>query len=142
MIANSPLRVNGQSVRRPCPVIQEFKRQLKDHFERRTLARFRHDGHFPPVKLGDVLDDGKSQSRPAQRATPVLVDTIEALEYPRLTIGRYADAMIGDTNLRPSVGTALENDFDGLCPAVTDRILEEIQDRRLNEAGIAGTHER
>lgn len=91
------------------------------------------------MKLGDVLDDGKAQPGPAKRTASVLVDAIEPLEYPRLAIGRYASTMIGDNDLRPSVGATRNRDLDGFRPAVTDRVLDEIRNCRLDETWIAGT---
>ena len=59
------------------------------------------------MKLGDVLDDGKTKPRSAKRTAPVLVDAIEPLEYPRLAIGRNTDAKIGDANLAVNMTTGV-----------------------------------
>ena len=102
----------------------------------------RFNEHFAAVQLGYVLDDGKAKSRPAKRTAPVLVNAVEPLEYPLLTFGRYADTMIDDGDLRPSVGTTRNHDLDGFRPTVTDRVLDEIHDRRLDEPRIAGAQKR
>ena len=47
------------------------------------------------MKLGDVLDDGKAEPRPAKRTAPVLVDILNAYERVRAYYLNIAETLAG-----------------------------------------------
>ena len=90
------------------------------------------------VRLRDVLDDGESEARPTEVAAARLVDAIEALEQPR-------DVLSGDA--RPLVVHAdhdlaadhVHGDDDGApVRAVLHRVVDEVDDRLLEEGRVHG----
>ena len=116
--------------------------QSKRQPERRPLSGMRGDGYLTVVQLSNMLDDRKAETGSAQRTAAVPVDAIETLEKPALTFFRNANAMIGDRNLCPAVGTFSNGYFDGSRAAVTNRVLNEIRDRRLDQPRITRTDKR
>ena len=88
------------------------------------------------MKLGDVLDDGKAESRAALVAAAVLVHAVEPLEDARAMLGRNADAVVLDGEDRLFVAGGKGNDDVGRA-AVAQGVLHEVGKGVFHEPRVA-----
>jgi hypothetical protein len=76
----------------------------------------------------DVLHDGQTQTGAAEISAPRLVNTIEALENPRLLGFGYAYAMVHDRHARASVFRVSRHLHLRSRIAVLDSVVDEIDE--------------
>ena len=62
--------------------------------EKAAFAQAAFHRDVAAVGLGDVLDDGQAQARPAQIAAASLVDAVEPLEQARKVLARHSRAVV------------------------------------------------